>query len=616
MKLYDPNPGRLLLDDVEMTEMAKQGLVREVPEGTSWLLPEQVANTLQVYNEPFKLSSFLRAVDAFNNMWKPIVTVFPLNVSYFTRNEIGLVQNLHLAGMPTWDIPVFGVRAGKMMKEGIHSGVDDVVLGGKKYNQSKLYEEWQINGGLFAGQRDVPPIDLVTGAPESMAARFERKRASLLGQRPSDGRVRMDDLKALLGEYGNDVRARNGKNVFAWGTTFNEGMDNHARITLMLWRMEKFGDTPAQAARQAAKWIGNYTELGAFTAEGAAFLPFFRWSRFNIPIQVEGLLRRPYVGSKLGIARGRDADEELLNAEVETLPDWILERHHVLLGKEDDGRLRILRGFGLPIEDLNKLFALSPRNTFLNALSEITPILRVPLELGIDMSFFTGEPISNKDKSWNFFNRAWGWTENVPGLRNFLELQQLERPNGDIFYRADPVKMYIFSAIISRPGFELDRIGRIAEERDVMTAINFVSGVKFSKLFPDPPERMDIPTQARQDPVMRELYRQYLNIPIYPQFGDPELSNKADDAISSINAFRRGLEGFTGGDVSFLQAAEIYAEDDAEGAGLAMMVKESGWKQEGRKLRDQFKKENPRLLIAGLGLTTRQLEILKNTANP
>jgi hypothetical protein len=623
---YDPNPQHLYIKPDEIDEMVDVGLLPQTSPRTAYIMPTEVAESFTKYAEPMKMASWLRTLDTLNGFWKPWVTVMPWNISFFSRNAAGLAEMVALAGMRGDEAAIYGFRAAKFMKEGIANNAEAVPINLNAEGVARwaergveplvemprmdLYREWAENGGIMVGQREVAPLDVFTGKKPGF---LERARAKFTGQPLSAGLHKAERMRQLLAEYGQGVYKRHGFNPIALGTSWNEGMDNTARVAIMLWRMDK-GDTAAEAARVAAKYIGNYTELGRFTAEFAPVVPFIRWARHSTPLQAEGLIRRPYVGSKTGLARGDEADQERLEAEVETLPDWILERHHILMGKDEDGRMRMLTGLGLPIEDLNRLFALNPSNTFKNAMAEITPFLRAPLERLLDQSFFTGDPISNKEKAWNYYNRAWGWTAKVPLLRNWLELEQLESRDGRTFYRANPMSMFVFASIISRPGFEADRIGRIAEERDGMLAINFLTGAKFRRIFPESPSRVDFPQVLNQNPAVRGVWQELQNIPLYPQFHDAGISQQASRAINKINAYKRSMEAVMDREVDFLEAADAYAELDQEGAGLAIMVKQNRWKQDGRRERDAFRKANPILTLLQAQLSAEDYQIIFDLA--
>jgi hypothetical protein len=73
----------ILLDDdgarrleADFGERVTWGMVGEEASG-SWILPKDIADSFNSFNEPYAMGGLLRAVDAFNGLWKPTVTVFP-----------------------------------------------------------------------------------------------------------------------------------------------------------------------------------------------------------------------------------------------------------------------------------------------------------------------------------------------------------------------------------------------------------------------------------------------------------------------------------------------------------------------------------------------------------
>jgi hypothetical protein len=634
-KLFNPNPRNLIFDkspegiaqrDKVNKDLVSAGIIPDPKKRTPYMLPRELAESFEKYHEPLQMTGFLRAIDGLNSMWKPLVTTSIWNVSFFSRNEVGLGQMLSLAGMRPDEIGLYGARSAGFMKRGMANGTEPYSIHLKnegiarwkqrgdtaptEYKRHELHRAWVENGGLSVGQRNVSVIDPFTNQPLNL---LQRVGARMTGRKIPTGTQQFRIMNEMLAKYGENAFKRYGANPFALGTSLNEGLDNHARIALMLWRMEK-GDTAAEAARVSAKYIGDYTELGRFTEQIAPVVPFVRWIRFNTPLQVEGLIRRPHVGSKVGLLRGDEADQESMKAEMDTLPDWILERHHVLLGKGEDGRLRLLTGLGLPLEDLNRLFALNPSNTFQNALPDITPFLRAPLEGLINHSFFTGEAISDKDKSWNFYNRAWGWTAAVPGLRNWLELQQFETKDGRTLYKADPMNMFVFSSILSRPGYEADRIGRIAENRadSPLHAINFLTGAKFRNIFPTPPSRVEFTDVINQNPKFAAIYRGLQDIPLYPEFG-VEGSARVARMINRIHAVKRAMAATYGRDVHFLEAADRLGEED-DAVGMAIMVHQSRLRPKGKQARAMYRRENPVIDVVRAGLPVEVYETIFDIA--
>ncbi len=648
---------------------------------SSWVLPEPVAASLNKFNDPYEMGGFLRTVDAFNAMWKPTVTVFPLFISFFTRNAIGLVHNLLLSGMGPQAVIQNQLRAWKMIKSGLHTQrgrlrvelddtgrrkelAKDLSAKEKRHvdpesitkemlkdapdhidlDMGETIREIQLNGGINVGSRDLQP--LAVGAPGregvfSEVAAASRGEAVFAGTRspgPAAGvetfrgggrsgvgttvrkawsALRGEDVgrltpmergKAALANYNESMFERLGFNLFGWGTTFNQSMDNSARMTHILWRLSK-GDTIPEASRSAAKFIGDYTELGEATSAIAAVIPFFRWTRFNVPLQVEGLLTRPYVGSKLAAATGDSANEESLLAEGTSLPEWVLDRHHIVFGKTPEGRIQILRGLGLPIEDLNKIFTRTPVETWRNVLSEATPILRAPIEWATNKSFWTGEAIDEKDDLYGFYKRGYAWAT-APGisqtLGDWLGISQVTNPDtGRVDYRSDnPMGMFVFASFFGRFAQTGDKIWRGIENREEagwLNAVNLTTGVKISEVYPDRPPSTTLNEAVNASPYLRNLYDQYQNMPLYPQFESVQKSRDASRANVDIAAFRRVMEGAMARKVTWSEAAARWGElsaDNRQGELLARQVKLNKWKRTGRKARTAFLRQHPSLRAA------------------
>jgi len=421
----------------------------------------------------------------------------------------------------------------------------------------------------------------------------------------------MELMKARLADYGASYWKRHGFHFFAHGTTANQSMDNAARYTYILWRIAE-GDTVAEAAQTAAKFIGNYTELGAATGQIASLVPFFRWTRYSVPLEVEALLTRPYVGAKVSMLTGEEAAKEQMNAEGSTLPEWVLERHHVLLGEDEDGRQRIIYGLGLPIEDLNKIFAITPANTVQNMLSELSPIIRFWIEWPMNQSFFTGEPVNDKDSLHSFYRRAWNWTADFPGLKDWLQVSKEVSPTtGETFYRCDnPVAMYTLASFFGRFGNVGAKGWDAIENRSHfgMQAWNLLTGMKMTNVFPESPS-ISFEELKTTNPFIRSLWQDYSAIPLYPQLQDPQVSQQAARAINKINSVRLVMERTFGREVTWEEAASRYGEYDQPGEALARMVKRMGWTQRGRADRQAFLRVNPKLHQAMSGLSPEELEV-------
>ena len=692
------NPGRNLMDPTEIDEMIRRTGAPPpdelfLPEANTWILPETMATMYAKFNNPYELGGFFKAMDSFNNLWKPTVTTFPVFVSFFVRNGIGLVNLLLLSGMNPWALGKHSLKAARMIKSGTNKG-DELIIQYTARGRQRVAERLGVdvsevpshwtptavrgdpaiegaagpsaqpptvdaftgeaiqNSGLDVGARGqavVSPEDVVAqgGFLGGISARFARGTQRLRGEAPTTvpmdfaargeivgpaspveafagvqeqtgarialkGLLSRDEVrrlapieqtKAAIARYDQTVRERLGFNLFGWGSTMNQTMDNMARLTHIMWRVSE-GDSVAVASRSAAKWIGDYTDLGEGTKAISAVIPFFRWTRFTLPVQLEGLIRRPFLGSKLAAVTGDEAEQERIQSEGVTLPDWVLDRHHVVLGRTPEGRLQILRGLGLPIEDINKIFTRTGRDTWQNILQEASPLLRVPIEAATNQSFFTGEPIDDNDNLYGFYKRGYAWAT-MPGisqtLNQWLQVKQEKNPDtGRITYRSDnPVAMYTLGSFFGRFAYTGDKLWQALESREEVglpNLVGLISGARISEVFPDRPETTTFNQALNASPYLRSLYEQYQKIALFPQFGNVDLSAKASRAIADINAYRALLEVRLGEDATWEMAARQYGElsrDNREGELLARQVRVSRWKKAGADERKRFRDSHP-----------------------
>jgi hypothetical protein len=437
----------------------------------------------------------------------------------------------------------------------------------------------------------------------------------------------MDATKILLEEYGQGpLRRHLGFNPIKMGSTTAMAMDNNFKIGGFLHRLFDKGDTMEEAASWVRKTYYNYDEVGEATKTLSGVLPFARWSRLNIPRMME-LMTSPSQWWKIDkLTMGplsRRAEEESAAAEADTLPDWILEKHHVVVGRRDDGSTSVIYGVGLPIEDLNKLFARTPKATVENLLSETSPFLRWPLEGWIfDKSVFTGDTIS--DPSYrNFYRRADNMTHDLPPLKAWLGVEKQEHPDGRVTYRSNnPVAMYTFASFIGRPFQSIAKLRDIGTAVDsaqgISRALDFATGLKIRDVFPPPEEHVPMAQRALEDPMLGALVNQYYSIPLYGPEANmtPQQSTQASAGYQQARYLANSLRYMSeaaGTPISdedameygLARLEEIFPY--GERAPLARRVWAEGLTATGRKMREEFAKANPLLLAAMRELSPDQL---------
>ena len=406
-----------------------------------------------------------------------------------------------------------------------------------------------------------------------------------------------------------------------WGRTLNETMDNIAKIAHFRAMVRK-GASFDEAIESANKFIGNYTETSKRIQQMSAIIPFYRWTRFNLPLQIEMLIKKPQIASKVGLIEdtvggmGSENDQQLesILAEGATLPQYMMEKLGVVLGANKDGTVRVVRGFGLPIEDLNKVFSLDLKNTFENLASEVSPILRAPLELATGHSFFTGQPIEDKSFS-NFYKRAYNWQEAAPGLREFFGVRKIEGKEGTPtrYASSEPMRMYLLGALFGRVALTVhDGLQWATAQDDGVERWSLLTGVRVKDVHLRHDEKEPLVDQLQKDPDLAAIYDAYRQIPIYPEFNDAELSDKAVRAMSDIQSIARLIKPRFSQATSrglFDAATKIYADKgNEEGAFLAQQVKDRGYKRSGSKTRSEFVEAYPILRAALEGMSPQAYE--------
>ena len=622
--LYNPNVTLLTHTKEEAINLAKElGEDWNLGNKASWILPEEMARGLNNWKNPAEQAGLSAVMDVFNSMFKPFVTVFwP---AFFARNAEGLVHNMWLSGMGGKDIAENLLHAGFVQK-GTPGGVVKKVNGRLMVEvptpngpltmtKTEFLHKLELDGALNVGARDVG-VQRVTAEGAMEETNPLKRIAAIVKGEQLEKREGMEMMKELVRTNDQSLFQEHGVALHGYGASLNQGMDNNAKIARVLYGLKK-GETWEEAVGKSRKFLFDYSEAGrGVQGAGVQFFPFLRWARFSTPLMAEQIFAQPQKLQKLGVltkspllqqvAGGKpknDVDDAgaTLEAEASTLPDWLQEKYHILLGRNEDGSQRVIYGLGLPIEDMNRIFSGGLFGTIEKWISDVTPIIRAPIELAADHSFFVGEPLGRKDpKMARFYARTWGWIDGMPSpagdkLREWLQLDRMEDPRtGNVRYRAgNPVNMYLFANFVMRAGSETEKVRRIfADERDRgMSITNFMTGVKVGDYFDPAPSRVPLAEALQQNPFLRQKHAFYMGIPIYPQFNDVGQSQMAVQALSGINAYRaflrRAFPDATEDDL-FDHAAAKYGENDPQGEMLARVVRSRKWQALGRKVRGDF----------------------------
>jgi len=384
------------------------GMVAAKPERLKGqVFPPEVAAVIDSHYDKFtnikEINTVIRAYDAAHNWWKSwTLGIFP---AYHARNMAGNFWNNALAGVrnPIVYKTAMDIQRGK-------SGVIKTALGDMSYDDVvKLAGERGILGrGFYAA--DIPSaIDDVV-------------------------------LKGRWLTLGRDNRVLRG------GMKLGIAVENNARLAHFIDKLQKGMDADV-AAKSVKKFLFDYGESTGFESNVMKrVFSFWSWSRKNLPLQLEYMVRKP--GQQLLPVKLKHEIERLSNDDSPipeaNLPEWLVGDYPIRLpGRGPDEKdpsktvqtYMPLAGY-LPWGDL----ARSVNDPSGMAGFMVSPLIKEPVQQLANYDMYFKKPIANKElkqgtvipKEGEDFTRFMGvklTPRTAHVLRNIRLLASLHRAN-------------------------------------------------------------------------------------------------------------------------------------------------------------------------------------------
>jgi hypothetical protein len=344
---------------------------------------DEISRIVKAYEEPEQWNTFLNGFDAVTNLWRA-TTLAPF-MGYHLRNFVGNFWQSHIGGTLRLDnytdAMKFQKASGKWKEgrpfgrpsiaeptealENIKVKVDGTDLEYTGNDILELGNRYNIWSGLFGAELAEMSKKKLTGLREGMLKKIG-KHATHKGV----------PLRTLF--YGG------------------QAIEGAQRSAHFIGRL-RLGDTPFEAAASVKKYFGDFETLTKFEKNVARrLLPFYSWSRHNLPLQLEALALQPSKYNRLGQAIELFQSKEGQEFDRSLLPQWVNENLGIptrINKRTGDVEVSILRSW-VPAGDLMAVVHKNPvRALMRQATSMAHPIPKTLLELHTNRSFYTERPI-------------------------------------------------------------------------------------------------------------------------------------------------------------------------------------------------------------------------------
>ncbi len=384
VKAVDETTGATVMRKVtKLTEKTKDEMIA---------LPEEFARIFNDYmgliTNPDNKSAFLSLFDKGTTQWKNLA--YTWNPGHVPRDTTGNMWQSYLMGVR--NPVVFKHSAEAFKKNGIvQTGMEALT------NKARLMAKEVPNF-------DADNIKQLKRLYKRMVkdGEIERKLIKIHGREIDPMLAFLDATKTgALGTLGTITEApkklmstvtdpsalrKAGQKYDSVIRELTETSNNWARFGGYLDQLGK-GLTPQEAAAQVKKFYFDYFDLTPFEKKVMKrIMPFYTWTRKNIPMEIEALIKRPRdfqrVQKVADNIQGGPQDEN-------EMPSWAKDQGFVRLGKDGDKYLHP----NMPYQDLSRI-PVNSKN-IANLLSMLNPLIRAPIEWSTNRQLFSGQELED-----------------------------------------------------------------------------------------------------------------------------------------------------------------------------------------------------------------------------
>jgi hypothetical protein len=417
-------------------------------------IAEHLEKTVETTLLPEGLDKFLKTFDTLQNIWKQLtLSPFP---AYHLRNMVGNLWNNCLAGLnnPKYYSQAFRLqlvpreikKIARILPHAQETGVLPTPT-------APLLKAAQVIGEIAASEARLPVFKL---AGKEYKAEMLLQMAEDFGITTGTfvrGEVFRKGMPGMAGRvYFTAEEIPGLGKVITKGMEAGHMIESNARLAHFLWKLDQ-GATPAEAALSVKKYLFDYSRglTGFEQRVMRRVFPFYAWTRFNIPLQIESLVinPRPYVRLSEIVNTMRTRGEQAIptsfaefgreapSPEFERkaaeyrgqdqiyLASWIKDSVGIpyRIGPSGEPEYFLLSGW-LPAGDVNALGAGGFYDRLRNLLS---PFLRVPIEQLTNYDLFRLEQIEKYPGETSRFMGLEVRKRNIQMVKNIRLLAEADR---------------------------------------------------------------------------------------------------------------------------------------------------------------------------------------------
>jgi hypothetical protein len=472
----------------------------------------QLTRSYKALTNQEEINKFLKLYDGAQNWWK----MWSLGVrpAYHSKNMIGNLWNSYLGGLTN---PLLYGQAGSLQIKIAKNNLSGKIAG---YPADELYEAMTTRGVFGQGQYGGD----ISRTLESQIAGGNKNPFTLATSNP----------------------------ILQGGFKLGQTVEDNARIALFIDQLNK-GASFDKAGNHVRKYLFDYGDVNPFEKDVLKrVMPFYTWSRKNIPLQLEALATQPDKINKINLAiNNAQQAYQVEQPDLSQVPDYIREQAPVYVGS--DAAAGTVSA--IPLTNLIPTFDIAAITKFLNtetapegiqrgklgtALSTVmggvSPLIKAPLEFLANYDFFRKKNIQEFEGQTTDFLGVPMPVHLAKLASNIIVLNELDRANpGSIFGSriVDPITKEV-TTLNSFLGLGTPREARtdLPEEQRLN---QYLTGVRIFDIDMGQTEYRQVEQMKRDIGAIKARIKQ-------AQIADK--SREADAAVQALERFFEDIEQF------------------------------------------------------------------------